>query len=347
MQARAVCLQAIHKFLLYGLVRPLGLCAGTAINECVACLAKSMSNPGLHRSHRELLHLRVLELFLELVRCPAGILLSNQSLCLVFEEIFALRRHAYASATLVAFADDILCQFILVVFVRLRTLKRQESANGARDAPALHRRSSTHDLVGVCNRNSYPSETTEVSLATPGYGTPALERILRFIAGLIDPSSNDLDVRILGLRLVNICLETAGGGLGLYPDLVAVVQDDICKQILQNSQTTDSSVLALVLRIVYDLFAAVRRHIRVQLEVRLLIVDLSSLRLSNCRPYRSSSRPFTFESLPILRLRSSSASSFCRASLKSAASRICLSVSIATTTVASRPPICSRTSSAC
>lgn len=79
--------------------------------------------------------------------------------------------------------------------------------------------------------------------------------------------NNHSQVRLLGLRLINMCLETAGTALGNHSAMVAVVQDDICKQILQNSQTEDSTVLSLILRIVFDLFATLRRHIRVQLEV--------------------------------------------------------------------------------
>jgi golgi-specific brefeldin A-resistance guanine nucleotide exchange factor 1 len=67
---------------------------------------------------------------------------------------------------------------------------------------------------------------------------------------------------------VNMCLETGGTAVGNHPALVVVVQDDICKQILQNSQTDDCSILTLILRIVFDLFATLRRHIRVQLEVK-------------------------------------------------------------------------------
>eukprot|EP00474_Spongospora_subterranea_P009548 CRZ10006.1 hypothetical protein [Spongospora subterranea] len=259
-QASAASLQAIHKFLLYGLISPTSLQASVAMNECISSLAMVTSRVTAHRPQRDLLQLRVLELFLEFARCNAGVLLTNDSLCLIFEEMFALRQNPSANLLLVTYADDVIGQFILVVFVRLCNRRHDDLHRPVNQSCIqLHIRGSS-DISNLAQ--------VDVPVHKPsGYDANALVRILKFIAALIDPSNSSLEVRLLGLRLINICLETAGSGVAEHAALVAVVQDDICKQILQNSQTADNSILALVLRIVFDLFAVMRRHIRVQLEV--------------------------------------------------------------------------------
>jgi hypothetical protein len=103
LQGRAAALQAIHKFLLYGLIVAASVSAADAMNECARALVIVTSKSSAHRSHRELLQLRALELFLELIRCPAGIHVSDESLCLAFEEMLALRQHPSASPLLISY----------------------------------------------------------------------------------------------------------------------------------------------------------------------------------------------------------------------------------------------------
>lgn len=74
-----------------------------------------------------------------------------------------------------------------------------------------------------------------------------------------------------------------------HPQLVLVVQDDLCKALLQNSQTSDTALLTLVLRIVFDLLQAVKEHLRVQLEVFFTSIHL--------RIASSTSSPFSHRQL--------------------------------------------------
>ncbi len=69
------------------------------------------------------------------------------------------------------------------------------------------------------------------------YGVMVLQKVLHFLAGLTDPSIHEEADRILALSLINIVLETSGEALSRLPSLVSVLQDDLCKYLLQNSQT--------------------------------------------------------------------------------------------------------------
>ena len=122
------------------------------------------------------------------------------------------------------------------------------------------------------------SSSSSASALVP-YGVPALERVFRLLVELINPTASgsaeekEAD-RVLGLRLIRTVLETAGARIGAYPALVSVIQDRLCKNLLQTSQTKNLFVLTLTLRIVFDLFSTVKQHLKVQLEVFFVSIHL-------------------------------------------------------------------------
>lgn len=94
-----------------------------------------------------------------------------------------------------------------------------------------------------------------------------LVRVMRFLSLLSDPRSNGSAECVLSLSLINIALEAGGGDLGRIPALVRVMRGDLCKHLLQNSQTEDLNVLSLTLRVVFNLFNSIKDHLKIQLEV--------------------------------------------------------------------------------
>lgn len=94
-----------------------------------------------------------------------------------------------------------------------------------------------------------------------------LVKVMRFLSLLSDPRSNGSAECVLSLSLINIALEAGGGDLGRIPALVRVMRGDLCKHLLQNSQTEDLNVLSLTLRVVFNLFNSIKDHLKIQLEV--------------------------------------------------------------------------------
>ena len=94
--------------------------------------------------------------------------------------------------------------------------------------------------------------------------------------------------------MINVALETAGPSLGSHPLLLAVVQDDLCKHLLQNSHTAHLPLLSLSLRLVFDLFCALKRHLRLQLEVFFTSIHL---RIGESKSASADQRELVFESL--------------------------------------------------
>ena len=67
--------------------------------------------------------------------------------------------------------------------------------------------------------------------------------------------------------MLNTVLETAGEHLGLHNDIIELIQGDLCKFLLQSSQTNDPILLSLVLRTIFNMFCSVKGHLKVQFEV--------------------------------------------------------------------------------
>lgn len=223
-------LHSVHKFLLYGLLRDDSPGIFSAIQSLAKCTIDcKFQAPNV--TVAEVLYMKVMEVLLECVRCPAGHLLTDSVLCDMFQVSFHIRNDPSSSALLCQYAENILMQFTLVVFAHLKHI-----------APEPQNK---------------------------GYGPGAMHRVLKFLAEMINPDDaiNDKNTREFGLRLINIALETSGTSIGNHEILVSVVQDDLCKQLLQNSQTDHPSILSLSLRIVFNLFTCVKQHLKIQLEV--------------------------------------------------------------------------------
>ena len=78
------------------------------------------------------------------------------------------------------------------------------------------------------------------------------------------------------LTLVNIALETCREPL--TGDEIHILQNDLCKYLLQWSSTThDLMLLSLTLRVIFNLFQSIRNHLKVPLEVFLTSVHLRIL----------------------------------------------------------------------
>lgn len=113
----------------------------------------------------------------------------------------------------------------------------------------------------------------------------------------IDPNSKSFHIENTKffLSLINIALEAGGPSLGEMENLVQVLRGDVCRHLLNCSQSDDLGILSLSLRVVFNLFVSIKNHMKVQLEVFLTSVHLRILKqpttthgISN-NPHHSSS----------------------------------------------------------
>jgi brefeldin A-resistance guanine nucleotide exchange factor 1 len=247
----SAALDSIHKFLLYGLLAPDVPGTGEALGLLVQSIVGFQSQIDGAGETGEILFLKALEILLESVRCSAGALLSNNHVFRLFEFCHSIRSDRFSTPLLVQYADHFLMQFILCTFVRLPQLP----------ASSFKRNSSVSDIASP--------EGKESDAGSEPFGELAMVKILYSLSKGLNPDDykNDKESRELCLRLINVALETAGSSIGNSALLIEVIQDELCKRLLQNSQTSHPFILSLTLRTIFNLFSSIKEHLAVQLEV--------------------------------------------------------------------------------
>lgn len=109
------------------------------------------------------------------------------------------------------------------------------------------------------------------------YDLSFLCHLLAFLISLTDTKkwsslhrltrSPDLASLRYGLSTINTLLEMNGDVLVNHPALIELLQGTFCKYIIQNAQSDDAAILALSLRVIFNLFQNLKSFLKVQLEV--------------------------------------------------------------------------------
>ena len=240
--------------------------------------------------------LRLLSLASLVVRCPAGALLGTEDVLGMFDTcLHVAHRTGTASNLLRSAAGDALSHIVLCIFGRAAT---GGGGDGSGASAAADERlgpsggaPSVSEPIGDPLGSSVQAESGEggagvaVESSSPaawGHRTDqyadAAVAIISRLAGLTNPQENPRSTCVLGLTLINLALETSNAvALASIHDLVAVVQDTLCRHLLQLSATSESSILSLTLRVIFNLFSSMKNHLKVQLEVFLTSVHLRIL----------------------------------------------------------------------
>lgn len=298
-------ISAINKFLLYGLITRESLRADVAINRIAVCVSRCRFEE-TYRVDDEAVLMKLLELVEYCVRCDAGHLISGENLWKMLQVCYSIRCQPRSSMHLGRSADKTLSHLVLTVFDRINELEPKKTLSQSRlpvlaqpepcDQPMndeevaqVEQKDATMPIYDKSleiqdQETAVPVEATPeaVKAVDKPYGIPLLERILHFISGLISPTENEEMTCVLGLRLINVVLETAGTGLGNHLCLVSVLQGDLSKFLLQNSETEELSILSLTLRVVFNLFNSIKDHLKVQLEVFFTSVHMRIIDSPSC-----------------------------------------------------------------
>ncbi|KAF4033714.1 Sec7 domain [Phytophthora infestans] len=289
-------ISAINKFLLYGLITCESLRADVAINRIAVCVSRCRFEE-THRADDEAVLMKLLELVEYCVRCDAGHLISGDNLWKMLQLCYSIRCQPRSSMHLCRSADNTLSHLVLTVFDRIDDLEPQRKPSEPMTPMSSQTQSDAKQDKEEPTRPEYdasldidepqaPVQMGPTSDATKAadkpYGVPLLERILHFISGLISPTENEEMTCVLGLRLINVVLETAGTGLGSHLCLVSVLQGDLSKFLLQNSETEELGILSLTLRVVFNLFNSIKDHLKVQLEVFFTSVHMRIIDSPSC-----------------------------------------------------------------
>ncbi|XP_063968958.1 Golgi-specific brefeldin A-resistance guanine nucleotide exchange factor 1-like [Lytechinus pictus] len=129
------------------------------------------------------------------------------------------------------------------------------------------------------------------------YGLPCVRELLRFLISLINPyDRHNTDLMMhMGLSLLTIAVETGCDHIPSFSTLIALVRDDLCKNLFALLQTERLSIFASSLRVCFFLFESMRTHLKLQLEM--FIQKLTEIIVSESQRYPYEQKEMALDSL--------------------------------------------------
>ncbi|KAK9887809.1 hypothetical protein WA026_000124 [Henosepilachna vigintioctopunctata] len=122
----------------------------------------------------------------------------------------------------------------------------------------------------------FTAQTEEETSFAP-YGLACVKELFRFLISLCNPhDKQNTDVMIhLGLTLLTVAFEVGADSIGKYPSLLALMKDDLCRNLFSLLNTERLSVFAADLQVSFLMFESLRTHLKFQLELYLTkLIDI-------------------------------------------------------------------------
>ena len=221
-------LSSLSKFLNYGFIHMGSPRAAPSVNRICRIVTRCRFER-TDQSGDEVVLVRILQVLLDCLRCPAGTMLSDQNVWDMVQSCYDIGRQPRLSGPLKRTAEHILMQVTLTLFSRFSQLQASEElsldihgAQPLRDALGSESlRKSEH---GDETDASSAASASDVGLAdlAPPYGMPCMYKTLEFLCKLTH-AGNGADAaaseasRMLGLSLLNVVLETGGRQISACP----------------------------------------------------------------------------------------------------------------------------------
>ncbi|KAK0584989.1 hypothetical protein LWI29_021769 [Acer saccharum] len=110
------------------------------------------------------------------------------------------------------------------------------------------------------------------------FGVPCMVEIFHFLCSLLNviehmgagtrsnPMAYDEDVPLFALGLINSAIELAGSSFSRHPKLLALIQDELFRNLMQFGLSMSPLILSTVCSIVLNLYHHLRTELKVQLE---------------------------------------------------------------------------------
>lgn len=148
--------------------------------------------------------------------------------------------------------------------------------NGEEPRPSTDDRSS-YDSVQTPEKqgkrpqeDGRPAEEEEEEDAVP-YSLPSIRELFRVLIDLLDPHNKQHTdtMRVMALRIIDVALEIAGPFIAAQPSLAILVEDDLCKHLLQLVRSESLALLNSSLRVAGTLLTTSRKLLKLQQELYL------------------------------------------------------------------------------
>lgn len=186
-----VTLTSVHKFLLYCLIDDQSINCTKALHDILYAMSNAKFDQH-SRSDSELIHIRLMEVFLETMRCPAGYLLSDANVCLCVQKCFELRKYhsiSSVSTLMVRYTENVLIQMMMLVFGKLAQPLMDQQQKQKQRYFTTHASSNT--MVTDDEKVIQHSSDIDIKNDMKGFGARSMCRILRYLTYIINPNQID------------------------------------------------------------------------------------------------------------------------------------------------------------
>ncbi|KAL3693188.1 hypothetical protein R1sor_006839 [Riccia sorocarpa] len=130
--------------------------------------------------------------------------------------------------------------------------------------------------VVVASKGDHDKQFKDGSPALEPYGVPCMVEIFHFLCSLLnitDPGgpgnsllAGDEEVPLFALGLINSAVELGGRSFGSHPRLLALVQDELFRNLMQMGLSFSPPVLSMVCSIVLNLYHHLNSSLKLQIE---------------------------------------------------------------------------------
>ncbi|XP_031833133.2 sec7 domain-containing protein garz [Nomia melanderi] len=141
-------------------------------------------------------------------------------------------------------------------------LSIDESSNSGQKTPKIKESEHVEEYI-----NAQGVRFMSLQQLAP-YGALCVRELFRFLVSLCSPldKQNNEVMTHLGLSLLQVALEIAADALSNFPSLLALVKDDLCRNLILLLGTDRLSILAADLQVSFLLFESQREHLKFQME---------------------------------------------------------------------------------
>lgn len=242
--ATAVALQSILKILRLGIFDQKTPGAKDIINASVTALTGcrlEKTNP----ITEDAVMMRILQVLTAIMRHPASVLLTDNSVCIVVNTCFqVVQQSANRGDLLQRSARHTMHELIQIIYSRLPDIEVKDWENADSDS--------------------------EDSNLDSGYGIRSSVDIFHFLCSLLNVVDvmetdgmtfqiADENTQVFALNLINSTIELSGDSIGKHPKLLRMIQDDLFHHLIHYGASSSPLVLSMICSTVLNIYHFLRR----------------------------------------------------------------------------------------
>ncbi|OII77729.1 SEC7 domain-containing protein [Cryptosporidium andersoni] len=263
--ATACAIDALNKFLLQGLVDTSNINSHNIANSIVTGLLNCRFTASGSDSDESTL-LKLINTLVDIIKSPLANLIDSDLEYQAVIKCFQISRHPRASHLLKSTGENSMFQLVIIIFKRFGEKINSDKINNFEGICRLLKFLS----VLSSYNNTFRTKTSnidEFDLKMTTIEDEITKLLQRMISIDSTDSLNIIEIRVMGLSLLNAALESGGSALGSLKLLNNLIQYDVCGHIMINMLNSSEQIFDLTLRCIFNIFFYFKAHTKKQFEL--------------------------------------------------------------------------------